>query len=58
MKAAEEKSSMSVEKIKIHPEHFHKKTKLKLTRPVTLRRDLTLFQATMAGVAIIVGAGI
>ncbi len=47
-----------ISQIKIHPEHFHRKAKLKLTRPVTLRRDLSLFQATMAGVAIIVGAGI
>ncbi|MEK6852532.1 MAG: amino acid permease [Nanoarchaeota archaeon] len=41
---------------RIHPEYFHRKAKIR--EPHTLRRDLSLFQATVAGVGIIVGAGI
>lgn len=40
----------------IHPDHHHKRFKEKKT--LTLRRDLSLFQATAAGVGIILGAGI
>ena len=42
--------------MKLHPEHYHKKFKNK--KFITLRRDLNLFQATAAGVGIILGAGI
>ncbi|MBU2496649.1 MAG: amino acid permease [Nanoarchaeota archaeon] len=40
----------------IHPNHHHKKFIEK--KSLTLRRDLTLFQATCAGVGIILGAGV
>ena len=41
---------------KLHPNHHHKKSRER--KVLTLRRDLSLFQATCAGVGIILGAGI
>lgn len=43
-------------KTPIHNHYHHRKAKDK--KPLTLRRNLTLFQATAAGVGIILGAGI
>lgn len=52
---ASEKTGTAAQ-IKIHPEHFHKQ--IKNRKGITLKKDLSLFQATAAGVGIIVGAGI
>ena len=42
---------------KIHKYHYHKKHH-KTYQHVSLRRDLNLFQATLAGIGVMVGAGI